>query len=76
MPEYTPEDMPEITVGFEYDPPEYERGYQALPPDVGIEYILINGSAVSDTLEVHLIETYGDGWCREFVKEMENRRAA
>ena len=70
---FTPKDMDEITVFFDYSPPEYERGYQAVPPDIEIEYILINGGAVADTLEVHLIETFGDQWVKEIINGQKKR---
>jgi hypothetical protein len=71
---YQPKNMPEITVHYDYSQAEYERGYQAVPADVEIEFILINGFSVSDALEEHLIETFGDIWTREIINGQRQRR--
>ena len=71
---YTPKNMPEIEVHFYFAPAEYERGYQVQPPDIEILHLEINGDRVSDYLEEHLVEVYGDDWCREIIRKIASRR--
>jgi hypothetical protein len=72
---YQPKNMPEVTIFYDYAPAEYERGYQATPADVEIIYLEINGDIIGDTLENHLIETFGDQWCQEIIGGLERRAA-
>jgi len=73
---YTPKNMPEVSVWFHFEPAEYERGFQVQPPDIEILHLEINGDVVSDALEEHLIETFGDDWCQEIIRKIESRRVA
>ena len=74
MPEYTPRDMPEITVEYDYAPAEWERGFQVCPYDFEITELKINGGGISDLLEEHLIEKFGDTWEQEIVKNTRDKR--
>ena len=74
MPEYTPKDMPEITVIYDYQPEEWDRGCRVCPANVEILHLEINGDVVVGILEDYLIETFGDTWEEEIIDGQKKRR--
>ena len=74
MPKYSPINMPEITVEYDYQPEEWDHGYRVCPEDIEIDILFINGDRISVALEDHLIETYGDTWKGEIINGQRQRR--
>lgn len=72
---YRPEKFPEIEIFGSYSPAEYERGYQAEPAEVEFDHLEINGGPVSDRLQDHLFETFGDDWEAEIIAKAKRRVA-
>jgi len=75
MPEYTPKDMPEVTVIYDYQPEEWDRGYRVCPAGVEITDIKVNGETVSGKVGDLLIETYGDTWEEDWWEQYDRRKA-
>jgi hypothetical protein len=64
---YRSKKFPEIELFFGYLPAEYERGFIVNPADVEFHYLEINGDRVSEDLEQHLFEQFGDDWECEII---------
>lgn len=72
---YRPETMPEIELHFGFLPAEYERGMLVNPADVEFHHLEINGGPVSDELQEHLFEIFGDDWEGEIIAKAKRRVA-
>ena len=68
--EYSPKNMPEVTIRFFYEPGQattfYDPGYD---PVVEIQEIEINGDVVSDCLYEALLLTFGEDWEKQIIEE-------
>jgi hypothetical protein len=72
---YTPADMPEVTLDYEYDPGQPSTwelpGY---PEHVIINDIKINGDAISEDLTDTLINFYCDTWEQEILTNIKQEQ--
>ena len=70
MDKWTPENMPEITVIFDYEPEEPmtwdEPGWSA---EVYFDSIEINGKSISDYLFEAIIKEFEVEWTKQIIKE-------
>ena len=70
MDKWTPKDMPEITVIFDYAPEEIgtwdEPGW---PAEVYFDSIEINDKPISDYLFETVIKEFENEWTRQIIKE-------
>ncbi len=73
---YTPADMPEITLEYEYDPGQVSTwelpGY---PEHVIINDIKVNGDAISEDLTETLSDIYCDTWEQEILNHIKQEQA-
>jgi hypothetical protein len=73
---YTPEDMPEVTLEYEFIPGQAgsfdQPGY---PDEVEIFDIKIHGRLVSDRLTELMYDVYSGTWEREIIRHIKQEQA-
>ena len=70
MAEYTPRNMPEITVEFDYSPAEDQTRWDpGCPAEVEITEIRINEELISEDLKEDLIDLFGEEWETDIIDQ-------